>query len=95
MPPNGRHVSQTMLTGDQIAAARRLAGFRTQADLAKAARLGRATIERAEAAKAELPTMNVAGMAAVVSALEAAGVQFYLTEGSSLVGGIGMRGRAR
>lgn len=95
MPFDGSHVPNTMLTGHQIAEARRLAGFRTQGDLAEATGLGCATIERAEAAKAALPAMSVKSMASIVRVLEAAGVQFYLHDGSSLLGGIGMRLKGR
>ena len=79
-----------MLTGDQIAAARRLAGYRTQADLAAAAGVSRPTVERAEGAKGVIPGMGTAAMAAIVRAIEARGVEFYL-DGASLAGGIGMR----
>ena len=80
-----------MLTGDQIAAARRLAGYRTQADLAAAAGVSRPTVERAEGAKGVIPGMGTAAMAAIVRAIEARGVEFYLDGGASLAGGIGMR----
>jgi DNA-binding XRE family transcriptional regulator len=90
-PPPAQDAA-VMLTGNQIAAARRLAGFRTQADLATAAGVSRPTVERAEGAKAAIPGMGTAAMEAIVRALEAAGVQFYL-EGGSLAGGVGMRGR--
>lgn len=80
-----------MLTGDQIAAARRLAGYRTQADLAAAAKVSRPTVERAEGAKGAIPGMGTAAMAAIVRAIEARGVEFYLDGGASLAGGVGMR----
>lgn len=95
MPPSPHHVSSVMLTGDQIAAARRLAGFRTQADLAEAAGVSRPTVERAEGAKGAVPGMGTAAMSAIVRALEGAGVEFHLDRGASLVGGVGMRVRAR
>ena len=88
MPAQGAAV---MLTGDQIAAARRLAGIRTQADLAAAAGVSRPTVERAEGAKGAIPGMGTAAMAAIVRALEAAGVEFHLDGGASLAGGVGMR----
>ena len=83
-----------MLTGDQIAAGRRLAGIRSQADLAMAAGVSRPTVERAEAARGLIPSMNSEAMARIVKALEAAGVEFTLDIGSSLAGGLGMRRRA-
>jgi transcriptional regulator with XRE-family HTH domain len=83
-----------MLTGDQIAAARRLAGIRSQADLAAAAGVSRPTVERAETARRLIPSMNVEAMARIVRALEAAGIEFYLESGASLAGGVGIRRRA-
>jgi transcriptional regulator with XRE-family HTH domain len=83
-----------MLTGDQIAAGRRLAGIRSQAELAVAAGVSRPTIERAEAARGLVPSMNAEALARIVRALEAAGVEFYLQSGATLAGGVGMRLRA-
>ncbi len=80
-----------MLTGDQIAAARRLAGIRSQADLAAAARISRPTVERAEAARGLIPSMNAEAMSRIIRALEAAGVEFHLNGGASLAGEVGMR----
>lgn len=80
-----------MLTGDQIAAARRLAGLRSQAELAAAAGVSRPTIERAEAARGLIPSMNCDAMARVIRALEAAGVVFFLRPGESLAGAVGMQ----
>jgi len=82
-----------MLTGDQIAAARRLAGIRSQAELAVAAGVSRPTVERAEAARALIPSMNADALTRIIRALEAAGVEFYLDAGASVVGGVGMRRR--
>lgn len=82
-----------MLTGNQIAAARRMAGFTTQSALAAAASVSRITVARAEAAKDELPAIGVDALAKIVRALEAAGVEFGLDFGSSLVGGLSMRKR--
>jgi hypothetical protein len=84
---------ELMLTGDQIAAARRLAGIRSQAELAIAAGVSRPTIERAEAARSLIPSMNSDALARIVRALEAAGLEFHLEPGSSLAGGVGMRRR--
>ena len=84
-----------MLTGDQIAAARRLAGIRTQADLAVAAGVSRPTVERAERARDIIPGMGTEAMTGIVRALEAAGIEFYLEHGASLAGGVGMRVRVK
>lgn len=83
-----------MLTGNQIAAARALAGFNSQLALAKAADVSRPTIERAEGARNEIPGMGTDAMAKIVRALERAGVEFYL-DGGSLAGGIGIRLRSQ
>ena len=87
LPPHGALV---MLTGNQIAAARRLAGLRSQAGLAEAAGVSRPTVERAEAARGEIPGMGTDAMRRIVQALEARGVSFHLEPGGSLIGGIGM-----
>lgn len=79
-----------MLTGDQIAAGRRLAGIRSQAELAVMAGVSRPTVERAEAARALVPSMNCDAMARIIRALEAAGVVFSLSPGQSLAGGVGL-----
>jgi len=84
-----------MLTGDQIAAARRLAGIRSQAELAVAAGVSRPTVERAEAARALIPSMNCDAMARIIRALEGAGVVFYLRPGDGLAGGVGMHVRGQ
>jgi transcriptional regulator with XRE-family HTH domain len=84
-----------MLTGNQLAAARRLAGIGTQADLATKAGVGRATVERAEQARDEMPNMRTDQLVQIIVALEAAGVEFYLAEGASLAGGLGMRLRRK
>lgn len=79
-----------MLTGNQIAAARRLAGYRTQAELAAAAEVSRPTVERAERFGDEIPGMNTEIMVRIVRALERAGIEFYL-DGGTLAGGVGLR----
>jgi transcriptional regulator with XRE-family HTH domain len=83
-----------VLTGDQIAAARRLAGIRSQAELAAQAGVSRPTVERAEAARNLIPSMNADAMARIIRALEAAGIEFHLDGGASLAGDVGMRRRA-
>lgn len=88
-------ILQNMLTGDQIAAGRRLAGIRSQADLAAASGVSRPTVERAEAARALIPSMNADAMARIVKALEAAGVEFFLSPGASLVGEVSMQRRMK
>lgn len=80
-----------MLTGDQIAAARKLCGFAKQSDLAAAAAVGVATIARAELARGKVPGMGTEAMEKIVRALEAAGIEFYLEHGASAAGGLGMR----
>lgn len=88
------HGAAVMLTGHQIAAARRLAGITRQSDLAKLAEVSRVTVERAEQAGANVPSMNTTAMTQIVRALEQAGIEFYVDRGASLVGGVGMRLRA-
>ncbi|TWA71945.1 Xre family transcriptional regulator [Azospirillum baldaniorum] len=80
-----------MLTGRQIAAARKLAGIKTQAELAELAGVSEPAIARAEAKGAQIPGMNTTNMAAIILALEARGVEFFTKEGNSLAGGVGMR----
>lgn len=82
-----------MLTGTQIRSARLLAGFRRQEDLAKAAGLGVATIQRAEVAGDDVPTIAARGLADIVRALEKAGLVFELAGGKSLAGGVTFRKR--
>ena len=53
--------------------------------------VSRPTVERAEAARALIPSMNCDAMARIIRALETAGVTFSLPTGRSLAGGIGMR----
>lgn len=85
-----QHVSP-MLTGDQISAARKLAGLARQEDLADLTGLGIATIQRAESAGKDIPGMNTTKMAAIVRALESKGVAFMADGSVSLVGGVSMR----
>lgn len=84
-----------MLTGNQIAAARRLCGIGTQEDLANAAGVSRPTVERAEQARDRMPSMRTDQLVKIIAALEAAGVQFSLKEGASLIGGIRIEMRSR
>lgn len=81
-----------MLTGNQIRAARQLAGMRRQDQLAAAAKLGVATIQRAEKAGDQIPPIAAPGMAAIVRALEQADIVFELS-GGSLAGGVTFRKR--
>lgn len=53
--------------------------------------MSRVTIARAEAMRDQLPEMGVDAMTKLVRALEAAGVEFRLDYGSSLIGGFSMR----
>jgi transcriptional regulator with XRE-family HTH domain len=80
-----------MLTGDQIAAARRLAGFSSQRDFAAASGVSRPTVERAESARGALPNLRLEQMGKIIRSLEAAGIEFFLMPGSTLVGGVAMR----
>lgn len=74
-----------MITGAQIRAARAM--LRWSADkLAEEARLGVATIRRADAADGE-PSITAANVHAIRAALEAAGVEFIQENG----GGAGVR----
>jgi DNA-binding XRE family transcriptional regulator len=84
-----------MLTGNQIAAARRLAGIGSQEALARLAGVSRPTVERAEGAREALPAMRIDQMVRLVRALEGAGVEFFLPSGATLAGGLGMRMKAR
>ena len=84
-----------VLTGNQIAAGRRLAGIGTQEDLAKLAGVSRPTVERAEGARDALPPMRMDQMVRIVRALEGAGVEFFLPPGTALAGGLGMRLKRR
>lgn len=67
------------ITGRQISAARALLGM-PQADLASAARVSIATLRRMESADGAAPGM-ANNVAAVVAALEAAGVEFIPENG--------------
>jgi transcriptional regulator with XRE-family HTH domain len=68
-----------MLTGAQMRAARALVRW-TVEDLAKAAKVGVMTVRRAEASDG-LPSMLANNLAAIRSALEAAGVIFVEENG--------------
>jgi transcriptional regulator with XRE-family HTH domain len=73
------------ITGSQIRAARALLRWSAE-DLAKAARIGIATVRRAESEDGE-PSTTVANLQAIRSALELGGVQFIAGNG----GGPGVR----
>lgn len=77
------------ITSDQIRAARALLRW-TANDLAQAAKIGVATVRRAEAQDGEL-SMTEANRAAVVAALEKAGVVFVEENGE----GAGVRFKKR
>jgi transcriptional regulator with XRE-family HTH domain len=64
-----------MITGPQIRAARALLGW-TAADLAQHAKLGSATVQRAETA-AGIPTTQATNLYAIQQALEAGGAVFF------------------
>lgn len=80
-----------MLTGNQIAAARILCGFIRQADLAAVSGVSEPTIARAELARGEVPDMSTKAMRHIMLAFERSGLEFYLENGESAVGGLGMR----
>ena len=87
--------TDVMLSGNQIAAARRLAGIGSQEDLANLAGVSRPTVERAEGAKETMPLMRTDQLVRIIRALEGAGVEFVLSPGASLAGGLGMRIKKR
>ncbi|MGV6871259.1 transcriptional regulator [Pseudochelatococcus sp. B33] len=78
-----------LITGRQIAAARALSKISAE-ELAKLAQLGVATVRRAEAADGQ-PNITAANLAAIRTALEAAGVIFVDENGE----GPGVRLRKR
>nr|WP_090299979.1 helix-turn-helix domain-containing protein [Ensifer sp. YR511] len=77
------------ITGAQIRAARALVRW-TAKDLAQAARIGIATVSRAEA-EGRRTTLTTANLNAIRLALESAGVEFIPESG----GGVGVRFRDR
>jgi len=79
-----------MITGAQIRAARALLRWSAER-LAKEAKLGVATVRRADLADDVTPTMTAANLEAVQRALEAAGIQFIPENG----GGGGVRYQKR
>jgi transcriptional regulator with XRE-family HTH domain len=84
-----------VLSGNQIAAARRLTGIGSQEDLANLAGVSRPTVERAEGAREAMPMMRTDQLVRIIRALEGAGVEFFLSPGASLAGGLGMRIKKR
>jgi transcriptional regulator with XRE-family HTH domain len=81
-------VSTTVVTAAQIRAARHLANL-SQADLAEATGLSLPTIKRAESER--VVPISDESIAAIVAALEAAGVDFIPENG----GGAGVRLKKR
>ena len=81
-----------MLRGFQIRLARLALGW-SQQQLADAAKLGIATIQRAE--RAEVPPLTASNLFAIQRALEEGGVTFIDDGESSLAGGPGIRLRRR
>jgi transcriptional regulator with XRE-family HTH domain len=65
---------RAMISGAQIRAARALLGW-TAKDLAQKAKVGVSTVQRIENAEGT-PNVHVANLAAIQSALEAAGIEF-------------------
>lgn len=78
-----------MLTSDQIRAARALVRWSAE-DLARESGVGLSTIRRIEAAEG-VPSASARNLAALQTALEAAGVAFIPRNG----GGVGVRMRDR
>jgi transcriptional regulator with XRE-family HTH domain len=79
-----------VIRGFQIRLARMVLGW-TQEQLADRARLGVATIQRAE--RAEVPPITVSNLVAIQRALEDAGIIFIDDGEQSLSGGPGIRRR--
>ena len=77
---------QSMLTGNQLRAARALLGMH-QSDLARRAALNVNTIRHMESSGAESITGRFSNIHAVQSALEAAGIEFIAEDD----GGVGVR----
>lgn len=71
---------RNVITGAQIRGARAMLGISAD-ELAKATNLGIATIRRAES-HLGIPSLTAANLAAIRSALEAAGVEFIPENGS-------------
>lgn len=87
MKQNTGHPSK-MIGGPQIKAARGLLGWSAET-LADHAKIGRATVQRAETSL--VPPITVANLLAIQRALEAAGVIFIDRDRSSGGGGPGVR----
>jgi len=86
---SARESSNRMLTGSQIRAARALLNWSAQ-DVADAAGLGYATVQRAERADG-IPRTTAPRLFAIQHALEAAGVMFVGEGQTSHDGGPGVR----
>jgi hypothetical protein len=80
-----------MINGPQIRAARALLGW-SAGELARRAKLGMATIQRAESSPG-IPTTQATNLFAIQQALEAGGVVF-LDPGEHRGGGAGVRFKA-
>jgi hypothetical protein len=79
-----------MIAGIQIRAARTMLGW-SITYLATHARIGTATVQRAESA--DIPPVTTANLFAIQRAIEAAGVIFIAEGQQSLLGGVGVRFR--
>lgn len=79
-----------MITGSQIRAARALLRWSAER-LAEEAKLGVATIRRADAADDAVPALTAANLETIQRVLESAGIQFVPENG----GGAGVRFRER
>jgi transcriptional regulator with XRE-family HTH domain len=85
---------QMMLRGIQIKMARTALGW-SQQQLADAAHLGVATIQRAELPGPDVPAITAGNLFAIQRALEEAGIVFLDDGEQSLSGGPGLRLRRR
>jgi transcriptional regulator with XRE-family HTH domain len=85
---------QLMLRGIQIRMARTALGWSAQ-QLADHARLGIATVQRAERLNVDIPPITAANLFALQRALEEAGIIFIDDGEQSLIGGPGLRLRRR
>jgi transcriptional regulator with XRE-family HTH domain len=79
-----------MLRGIQIRMARTALGWTAQ-ELASRARLGIATVQRAERLGVDVPAITAANLFAIQRAFESAGITFIDDGEQSLSGGPGLR----
>ena len=90
--PHARTQPAVMPTGEQLRAARAMLGW-TVTELARRAAVSWRTIQRAEAAGAEVPRMHIATLEKIRAALESGGIEFLQASQRSNGGGPGIRRR--